>query len=326
MSNHFESNSIFWVELDRIRPNPYQPRREFDEEKLAGLAESICQYGVLQPLVVTRYEVTRDDGGLTVGYELIAGERRLRASKIAGLSQIPVTIRTPGEGDKMKLEIAIIENLQREDLNPMDKARAFSQLVKEFRFKHNEIARKIGKSRVYVSNSVRLLSLPNEIQEALSASGLTEGHARPLLMLTSRPEEQMTLFREVMQNRLSVRDTEAIARRIATDRVRKKEYIYSPEILELEQQLADTLGTRVHIEPREVGGKIIISFFSDEDLQQLLQTLHEQAEKLNATEDNTEQILTNTTPLIIDEQEEEMKKEEEQPDDDELYSVRNFSI
>ena len=183
------SNSIFWIEVEKIKPNPYQPRREFDEEKLKELADSVRQYGILQPLVVTRREVAKEDGGLAVEYELIAGERRLRASKIAGLAQVPVLIRV-GDDSKTKLELAIIENIQREDLNPVDRARAFDRLIKEFNFKHTEIAKKIGKSREYVSNSVRLINLSEEILAALSEGKITEGHSRPLMMLSDRLEEQ----------------------------------------------------------------------------------------------------------------------------------------
>jgi ParB family chromosome partitioning protein len=124
-------DSIFWVEVDRIKPNPYQPRREFDQMKLQELADSIRMYGLLQPLTVTRSEVEREDGGLIAEYELIAGERRLRASKLAGLAQVPVIIRAGEESDQMKFELAIIENLQREDLNSVDRARAFQQFLEK---------------------------------------------------------------------------------------------------------------------------------------------------------------------------------------------------
>jgi ParB/RepB/Spo0J family partition protein len=148
--SQFYNDSIFWVDVDKIKPNPFQPRRDFDEMQLQSLSDSIRQYGVLQALVVTRKEVQRDDGGLSVEYELIAGERRLRASKLAGLSQVPVLIKVGEDVDGnnlMKLELAIIENVQREDLNPVDRARAFQRLADEFGFKHHVIAQKIGKSR-----------------------------------------------------------------------------------------------------------------------------------------------------------------------------------
>src|SRR3989344_7780862 len=165
MSSQFFSDSIFWIEVDKIHPNPYQPRHEFDEAKLRDLADSIRMYGVLQPLVVTRHEKMKEEGGLSVEYELISGERRLRASKLAGLDQVPVIIRASDQSDQEKLELAIIENLQREDLNAVDRARAFERLVKEFKFTHVEIAKKMGRSWGYVSNSLRILILPEEIQK-----------------------------------------------------------------------------------------------------------------------------------------------------------------
>jgi len=275
----FQNDSIFWIEVDKIKPNPYQPRREFSEEKLSYLADSIRQYGILQPLVVTRHEVEKPDGGLMSEYELIAGERRLRASKKAGLVQVPVIIRTAEESDVEKLELAIIENLQREDLNPIDRALAFQKLVEEFHFKHIEIAKKMGKSREYVTNSLRLLTLPEEMRKSLSAGQITEGHARPILMLKDRPEEQITLFKEIIHKKLTVRDAEAIARKIAYDRVRKKEYAFDPEMAELEEQLAESLGTRVAIEKKDIGGKIMIDFFTNDDLKKILDLVHSNEKK-----------------------------------------------
>ena len=200
-TSNFYQDSIFWVDVNKIKPNPFQPRHEFDEDSMRALADSIKQYGVLQALVVTRKEIIKDDG-LGVEYELIAGERRLRASKIAGLSQVPVIIRV-GEGDDnkddlMKLELAIIENVQREDLNPVERARAFKKLTEQFGFKHHQIAQKIGKSRVYVSNTMRILDLPEEMLSAVSEGKINEGHTRPLLMLIDRPEEQRVLFQDIM--------------------------------------------------------------------------------------------------------------------------------
>src|SRR3990167_129703 len=150
----FHNNAIFWVEVDKIKPNPFQPRKELDEAKLADLARSIRQYGVIQPLTVTRIEVAKPDGGLATEYELIAGEHRRRAAKLAGVASVPVLIREGEDDDKTKLELAIIENLQREDLNPIDRAKAFDQLVSQFGFKHVQVAEKVGKSREYVSNSI----------------------------------------------------------------------------------------------------------------------------------------------------------------------------
>lgn len=265
-------NAVFWVDIDKVAPNPYQPRRDFDEQALQDLADSIRQYGILQPLTVSRKEHEKADGGFMTTYELIAGERRLRASKIAGLKQIPVIIRI-GDDNQTKLELAIIENLQREDLNPIDRAKAFNQLASEFSFKHTEIAKKMGKSREYVSNSLRLLALPEEIQEALSRGRISEGHTRPLLMLTDKKDEQMTLFREMLIRKMTVREAENLARKVAQDKVRKKQYVKDPNILEIETDLAEKLGTRVHIEKRDVGGVIAIDFFSVEDLENIVEQI-----------------------------------------------------
>ncbi len=273
--SRFQGNSIFWVDVEKIKPNPYQPRKEFTEENLSSLADSIKQYGVLQPLTVTRHEIQKEDGGLVTQYELIAGERRLRASKLAGIQQVPVTIRTGEDSALEKLELAIIENVQREDLNPIDRALAFQQLVDQFGLKHAEVAKKVGKSREYVSNSLRLLGLPEEIRRALINGKISEGHARTLMMLKDRPEEQATLYKEVVFKGLTVREAESIARRIAKDKVRKSHNKIDPEILQLEDKISRTLGTRVQIQSKDKaqGGKVVIDFFSPEDLQNLINQL-----------------------------------------------------
>ncbi|MEI7719864.1 MAG: ParB/RepB/Spo0J family partition protein [bacterium] len=286
--SEFINNAIFWVEVDKIQPNPFQPRREFDEAKLQDLARSIRQYGVIQPLTVTRKEFEKPDGGLGTVYELIAGERRLRASRLAGLAQVPVIIRPEFEDDKTKLEVAIIENLQREDLNPMDRAHAFERLVKEFGFKHTQVGEKVGKSREYVSNTIRLLMLPKDMQEALSEGKISEGHTRPLLMLIDRGDEQQTLFREIMLKKLTVRDTEAIARRIAFDKVRRREYLYAPEVMAMERELTEALGTRVAIEPKENGGKLTIDFMGEEDLRVIVANL---AKRIEDSKNAAQEIL-----------------------------------
>ena len=223
--SEFLNNAIFWIEVEKIKPNPYQPRKEFDEAHLRDLSDSIRQYGILQPLVVTRNEVPLPEGGMVVEYELIAGERRLRASKMAGLLRVPVIIQAGVTDPRLKLELAIIENLQREDLNPVDRALSFARLVQEFSLKHTEIAKKVGKSREYVSNSLRLLVLPKEILDALAQGRITEGHARPLMMLSDRKEEQGTLYKEILFKKLTVREAEQIARHIAHDKIRKKLFL-----------------------------------------------------------------------------------------------------
>jgi ParB family chromosome partitioning protein len=274
----FYNNSIFWGEVEKIKPNPFQPRREFDEDKLNDLARSVRQYGILQPLTVNRKEVEKPGGGITTEYELVAGERRLRASKIAGVPMVPVLIREEEDDDQTKLELAIIENLQREDLNAIDRAVAFNKLHKEFNFKHTQIAEKIGKSREYVANTIRLLGLPAEMQQAVIDGKISEGHTRPLLMLIDRPAEQATLYREILLKKLTVRDSENIARRIAVEKVRKKEYLFAPDVLDMERELSTALGTRVAIEPKEKGGKLSIDYMTEEDLRALFAALHARIE------------------------------------------------
>ncbi|MBL4644481.1 MAG: ParB/RepB/Spo0J family partition protein, partial [Candidatus Pacebacteria bacterium] len=339
----FYINSIFWVEVNRIQPNPFQPRKEFNEDALASLAESIRQYGILQPLVVTRREIERGDGGITVEYELVAGERRLRASKIAQLTQVPVLIRSTEDSDKVKLELAIIENLQREDLNPIDRALAFRQLADTSKLKHVEIAAKVGRSREYVSNSLRLLSLPKEMQDAVVARQITEGHTRPLLMLVDRPEQQQELFKEISEKGLTVRETERIARSIATDRARKQDL--PPELAELERELTEKLGTRVQIEPRKKGGKVHIDFFSPTDIEQLLTlvsstTVSSSPSSTPKKEDSPKSESTHVlSPLCEfissadtnpDEKEEDVAEDKEIPkegeEEEDIYSVQNFAV
>ena len=299
---------IYWIDIDKIKPNPYQPRKVFDETKLLGLADSIRQYGVLQPLVVTKKERITDDGGMVSEYELIAGERRLRASQIANLRQVPVIIRTHEDSGRVKLELAIIENLQREDLTPIDRAKAFKELAEKFSLKHSDIATKVGKSREYISNSIRLLLLPEEITSAIESGFLSEGHARPILMLQDRPEDQKNLFDEIIVRKLTVRDAESIARGIASDKVRKKSKVLSPEIEEAKKIISERLGTRVHIEAKEEGGKIMIDFFSDADLPVILKKLITESEDQQNDDDLYEQTST------------------EDNNEDDMYSFKNFSL
>lgn len=332
-------DSVFWVEVDRIEPNPYQPRKEFSEDALKSLAESIRQYGVLQPLVVTRLEREKQDGGLQTVYELIAGERRLRASKLIGLREVPVVIRQGEQSDKMKLELAIIENLQREDLNAIDRAKALAQLAETFGLSHAEIGAKIGRSREYVSNSIRLLGLPEPIQQAVVGKEITEGHARALLMLTDRPEQRDTLFKEIVLKKTSVRMVEQMARRIAQDKIRKHDK--SPEMMELEKSLTETLGTRVLIESRPNGGRVLIEFFSPEDLSHIAAILAEKREQEGVNEPEPEETINmheagssqfpNTTQLThanttqLPSRVEEPNAQPKEAEED-LYSIRNFTV
>lgn len=326
----YTGDSIFLIEVSKIRPNPYQPRKEFNEDRLRDLADSIRMYGVLQPLVVTRHEVETADGGLATEYELIAGERRWRAAQIAGLYQVPAVIRTGEQTDKLKLEMAIIENLQREDLNPVDRAQAFHQLANEFGLKHVDIAKRIGKSREYVSNSIRIMALPQEVLDAIVAGKITEGHTKPILMLADRPEEQLTLFQEITLKRLTVREAESIARRIAFDRVRKKHLLVAPEIVEMEEKLTEKFGTRVKVEQKDNGGRVTIDYFSPEDLTKILTLLA--ADRAANEVAVAEALLPETTDLegnVVDDtlpEDNSLSANSEGDKDDDLYLIKNFTV
>jgi ParB family chromosome partitioning protein len=264
---------------------------------------------------------------------------------------VPVIIRASLDDSRTKLELAIIENLQREDLNPIDRAKAFDRLVREFGFKHVEIAKKVGKSREYVSNTIRLLGLPEEMMNALSAGKISEGHTRPLLMLIDRPEEQMTLFKEILLKRLTVREAEAISRRVATDKVRKREYMVDPEITILEKKLAESLGTRVHIERKETGGHLTIDFFSTGDLQNILELLKTNKpsnrtammERFENAQNGVSEPVANpelaeevvidggageavTDPEVVAAMMDDRSVADKQEDEEDLYSVTNFTV
>lgn len=293
----FQGDSIYWVEVEKIVPNPFQPRREFDEHKLKELSESVRMYGILQPLTVTRKEVQREDGTFFSEYELIAGERRLRASKLAGLSQVPVIIRDGEQTEQEKLELAIIENLQREDLNAVDRALAFQQLANVFGLSHQQVAVKVGRSREYVSNTIRLLALPPMILEALQLGKLSEGHARTLLMLSNHPAEQEVVFKEILLKKLSVREVERIARTIATDKVRKKGFEEDADIIDMEKRFMDSLGTRVKIQRTDFGGRLTIDYFSTADLEAMLVRIRAQEAATSAAANAAH--LSSATPLSV---------------------------
>lgn len=243
----------------------------------------------------------------------------MRASKLAGLQQLPAIIRAQEDDARTKLELAIIENLQREDLNAVDRAYSFQRLADEFGLKHVQIAEKMGKSREYVTNTLRLLTLPKHMLTAVSEGKISEGHTRPLLMLASRPEEQETLFKEIMFKKLNVREAEAIARGIAVDRIRKKERLNDPEIDLMVARLNDALGTRVFIEKREKGGKVVIDFFDQESLHNILDIISKKKEEEKKVPE-----------VVEDAKMEEVIKEEEvaeeKNEDEGLYSVKNFSL
>lgn len=319
----FQGDSIYWVEVEKIVPNPFQPRREFDQNKLQELADSIRMYGVLQPLTVTRNEVQQENGTFYTEYELIAGERRLRASKLAGVLQVPVIIREGEQNEQEKLELAIIENLQREDLNAVDRAIAFKQLADVFGLSHALVAKKVGRSREYVSNTIRLLGLPEHMLESLKLGDMTEGHARTLLMLSDRLEEQEVVYKEILLKKLSVREVERIVRKIATDKVRKKDPDeFDANLIEFERQFTETLGTRVQIQKTDFGGKLTIDYFSEDDLASILKRMSDEASAKETGQKEMAEHLAEHTPLETD-----YKSESEilPPEPDQLQEVPESS-
>lgn len=259
LTTSFDQESVVNAPLHMIVPNPEQPRAQFDKEKLAELAQSIREHGILQPLVVTR----KGDG-----YELIAGERRLQASKLAGLTEVPVIIRSADE--RTKLELAIIENTQRHNLNPIEEAKAYLRLMEEYGLHQEEVAKKMGKSRSLVANTVRLLHLPIEIQRALIEGKISEGHAKALLGIEN-PEKQRALFEMIVKSGLTVRETEMEARAVSVRPHVRSEVQVPPEFSERLEKLREKLGTRVKLSPVGQGGKIVIEYYSSEELQGLFQ-------------------------------------------------------
>ncbi|MBU1255724.1 ParB/RepB/Spo0J family partition protein [Patescibacteria group bacterium] len=259
-----KKESIFNIEVNKIKPNPHQPRKEMDKVSLNELANSIREHGVLQPLIVTKVEKLTDRGQ-QVEYELVAGERRWQASKIAGLPHVPVIIR--GSSNSKKIEIALVENLQREDLNPIDSALAFKQLKDEFNLRHKDIAEKIGKSRTAVTNIFRLLTLPKEVQKAMSGNKIREGHGRAILM--AKPEAQMPLFRAILKNNLSVRQTEERARKLALPNKPRSTGPKNIFFKKIEKDLSEGLCRRVSITQRGNLRHLRIEFADQNDLDKI---------------------------------------------------------
>jgi ParB family chromosome partitioning protein len=252
------------VPVGDVRPNPRQPRREMRHSELEELTASIREHGVLQPLVVS----PAPDGR---GYLLIAGERRLQAARLAGLKSVPVVVRLADE--RQGLELALVENLQREDLDPLEAAEGYRQLVEDFGLTHEEVARRVGKSRPSVSNTLRLLKLPATVRQSLASGKLSEGHARALLALPSS-QAQLAATQTILKRGLSVRQTEELVQRLLGQRrhtpaTRRR----SPEEADLEEQLRRALGTKVNLRRGGKGGSILIHFYSDEELESLMNRL-----------------------------------------------------
>jgi ParB family chromosome partitioning protein len=245
------------IELDKIVPNEYQPRKVFNDEKMKELAASIKEQGVIQPVIVHRA------GG---GYQLIAGERRWRASRLAGLKTIPALVK---EATKRELlEMALIENIQREDLNPLEAAEAYKRLQDEFKLTQEDLAKRVGKERSTVTNFLRLLGLPKEIKQELATGALSMGHAKALLSL-ERVRDQMQVAVMIVKKGLSVREAEALAARLKNPPKEKKARL-SHELKSVEEKLKKTLGTKVNIIAKSKGGRIVIEYYSTEELDRII--------------------------------------------------------
>ena len=254
------------VPLGKIYPNPDQPRKNFNEESLKELADSIREQGIIQPIIVEEYGS---------GYRIIAGERRFRAAQIAHLAEVPILVRSFSE--EKKLEIALIENIQREDLNPIEEALGYRQLIEQAGLSQEELAQKIGKSRSAVANSLRLLKMPQEMQDALIYGKLTAGHARSLLSIIN-PADQMILFNRIIADGLSVREAEAQAsdlnrgsRAIPQEKSETVSKRKDPELSGIEQKLIDLFGTKVSVKGSPKKGRIEISYFSLDDLDRIIE-------------------------------------------------------
>ena len=258
---------VFQIETDKIAPNPHQPRRDFDAQSLQELANSVREFGVIQPLIVTKIE-RESSRGWDVSYELVAGERRLMASKIAGLRTVPAVIRQVPQ-DHEKLELAITENVQRANLNPIEFARAIARLQEEFKLTQREIATRLGKSREAVANSVRLLSLPSEIQEAVSAGKVSESQARLLLSVDDVAQREK-LFQEITAGNLTVREISSRVRQWKGKPELETRKAIDPELLALKEELESALGAPVEIRKEGSGGKLTINFYSKEELEGIL--------------------------------------------------------
>jgi len=291
------NQGVLEVDIEKILANPYQPRIHFDEDKLRELADSIKEHGILQPLVVTK----KGDG-----YELIAGERRLQASKLAMLSKVPIIIKDVK--DNQKLELAIVENIQRHNLNPVEEARSFQQLMDEFKMSQEDVAKKLGKSRSVVANKVRLLKLPIEAIRALKDSIITEGHAKAILSLEN-PEKQRALLDLIIKNHWTVRQTESKTKEI-TSKPYKRLSSIDPEIKELEDKLAMVMGTKVKVtKSGGEGGKIIIDYYSSDELNKIIN---------NLSTEKPEEIIPSMDEVAFNEIEIERDKVEEEGVDEKV--------
>jgi len=258
-----DSDEVIKIPTENIVPNPNQPRYYFDGDNLKELSESIKEHGVIQPILVTKINVNK--------YELIAGERRLQASKLAGFEEIPAIIRLAT--NQQKLELALVENIQRHNLNSIEEAKAYQKLGKEFNLTQEEIAKKTGKSRSAIANIIRLLDLPIEIQRGIIEGKITEGHARAILGLENS-EKQRALYELILKNNLTVRAAENKVKEVTVHTHKRKVLKQAdPYIQDIEDNIQQKLGTRVKIKKHGVSGRIAIDFFSEEEFEKIIKLL-----------------------------------------------------
>jgi ParB family chromosome partitioning protein len=246
------------IELSKIAPNPFQPRKVFEPAALKELADSIKEHGVIQPLVVT---ISPN------GYEIVVGERRFRASQLAGMLKVPAIIKE-AMVDQTKLEVALIENIQRQELNPIEEAQAYDRLMKTFNMTQEQVAKKVGKSRPAVANTVRLLNLPAEVQRGIIEGKITEGHGRAILGLNDA-EKMILLFKMILEQGMNVRQVEGKVREL-TVRKQMDSAAPDPKLMAMESELRGKLGTQVKIQRQGQGGRITIEFFSEEELGEIV--------------------------------------------------------
>lgn len=273
--------AVFPIEVEKIKPNPYQPRKNFDETQLGELASSIREFGIIQPLIVSKIEKETPQG-TDVEYQLIAGERRLMAAKILGLPWVPAIVRVVPE-EKMKFEMAIVENIQRADLNPIETARSYAKLQEQFGLTQREIAARIGKSRETIANVVRLLNLPTEMQDAIAQNKISESQGRVLLAITD-PIQQRYLFEQVTENNISVRELKntiarmnrPVAQTVQAPAIQPGSFVQFPaenEYAGLVHELEETLKTPVSIEKNGAQSKLTITVSSPADLHHIIEKL-----------------------------------------------------
>lgn len=260
--------SVFDIETNKIKPSPMQPREAMNRQDIADLAESIKEHGILQPLIVSKH-VTDLQKGQDVEYVLIAGHRRWEAAKLLHLPHVPAIIRDTTE--QQRLELALVENIQREDLNALERAKAFRRLQEEFDLTHQEIAQKVGKSREAITNTLRLLNLPKEIQDGLYSGKISEGHARTLAGLKS-PQTQKALFDEIVKNNLNVRQVEQRVREVVVKSHKRKIFL-DPEVKKIAGELTAYLGYKTEIKRSGVGGAVVIRFGEKEDLERVIKKI-----------------------------------------------------